>query len=128
VTIIDKKKYVDNLWDWACFRGCFGSSSMSPTDIDGVVERNGYYLVIEAKSPHAQVPGGQRILFKSWVRDGKTTVLIIYGEPQKPEKMETMTPDGTVCTKKANMDDVREFVSAWYKMANSRPRLAANHY
>lgn len=88
MTIKNLEVFVENLWDWGFLDGCFGGTRIRVTDIDGLVERNGHFLLIEAKSPGKEVPTGQRILFDRLVQDKRWHVLIVWGEPNKPQEMQ----------------------------------------
>ena len=63
MTIKNLEAFVENLWDWGFLDECFPGTRIRVTDIDGLVERNGHFLLIEAKSPGKDIPTGQRILF-----------------------------------------------------------------
>jgi hypothetical protein len=96
VTIERKDLYDAGHWDWACLTapcpagidpaddlpgGCFGGG-IRPSDVDGVVERNGFFLYLEAKAPTAQVrEDGQFKALKRRTEDGRSTVLIVWGLP-----------------------------------------------
>lgn len=73
------------LWDWAILDGCFGTSNIHPTDMDGLVERKGKFLLIETKSPNKAVPEGQAIMFNHLLKTGVFTIIVVWGETDKPE-------------------------------------------
>ena len=85
MSIKNKDQYVANLWDWGFLDGCFGNTKIRVTDLDGLVERNGHFLFIEAKSSGVGVPRGQQILFDRLIESGRNTVLVVWGEPNRPE-------------------------------------------
>jgi hypothetical protein len=65
------------------FAGCWpGKISMS--DIDGIVEINGHYLVLEWKRHDAgeELPVGQRIMFERLSATGLFTVAVVKGNPE----------------------------------------------
>lgn len=109
---------MNNLWDWGILDGCFGDTKIKPTDIDGFIERNGFFLVIETKSPGVEVKLGQMITFKRMIDIGKFTILIIWGKPGKPEKMLLMTRK---ITKEyhGGVDELREIITQWFSYANN---------
>lgn len=114
MTIRNIDHFVGALWDWAILDGCFGKTRIRPSDIDGYVERNGNFLVIEAKSHNKSLDAGQRISFTNMIKTGRFVVLIVWGETNKPEKMQIF-PDEI---KKATLADLRRMVSWWYKNAD----------
>ena len=50
--------------NWEIFNECFIPTKIKITDIDGVVERNGWFLFIELKERKKEIPTGQHILFE----------------------------------------------------------------
>lgn len=121
MSINNMEAFTGAIWDWGILNGCFGGS-ISPSDIDGMVERNGHFLYLEAKGPRAQLKWGQEIAIKSRVRDGLSTFVIVWGEPGEPEKIRVYYPapylrvdDYTIC----NLDVLRDVCERWYRYANS---------
>ena len=55
---------------------------VAPTDIDGVLERNGHFLFMEYKGTGLSLPMGQRIMLKNLKRldPDKVTVWVVWGE------------------------------------------------
>lgn len=66
------------------FAGCFpGRIAMS--DVDGIVEIGGHFLMLEWKSAGGAVTGGQRIMFEQLTAlSPKITVVVVSGEPRGP--------------------------------------------
>lgn len=66
------------------FAACFpGRIAMS--DVDGIVEIGGYFLLIEWKSAGGAVTGGQRIMFEQLTAlSPRITVVVVSGEPRAP--------------------------------------------
>ncbi len=91
VTINDPKKFVAGLWDWGCLDSCF-PGRMKVTDIDGFLERNSKFLVLETKGKGVPVPKGQEIMFKNMQKTGLFTVVIVWGEPGSPSEMQVIYP------------------------------------
>lgn len=120
MTINNLKAYVDNLWDWGFLDDCFGNTRIRVTDVDGLVERNGCFLLIEAKSQGKPVPMGQKILFRSLTQKG-FTVLVLWGEPNIPIFMQVWHPasDDPEPVELCSADIVKCFVTNWFKQANS---------
>lgn len=72
----------DGLFDWDFLKGAFGPVIM-PMDLDGVVERNGRFLVFETKDSGVKIPKGQEISLKALCATGLFTVFVIYGKTPK---------------------------------------------
>lgn len=119
MTINNIDYYTDQLWDWGFLNECFGGSSIKVSDIDGIVKRHGKFLVIECKSHNAEVPAGQAIMFNRMVRTGLFTVLVIWGDANRPERCRLLTKKGTVEHSVANEWKIKQIVSNWYEYADS---------
>ena len=115
MSIKDAQAFVDSIWDWGILKGCFGDSKIEPTDVDGLVERCGNFLIFETKLPWAKIPLGQKILFDAYVAVGNTTVLIVWGHPGKPEHYQIWKRTEKL---ESNLECLRKYVSKWYEFAN----------
>ncbi len=112
--IKNRDAYRDAAWDWDWLKGCFGSGLIRPSDIDGVVERHGAFLFLEAKPAGKEIGMGQRILLEALARLPQVTVLILWGEPEKPGEMEVIGRKRVQCDR----DDVIAFCRHWFDRAN----------
>lgn len=110
--------YANGFWDWSILNGCFGNTKISPTDIDGCVERKGRKLFLETKRPGTPIPYGQELTLLSCVDDGHT-VIIVWGENNIPQKLRIITPfyDDT---RDADLEVLRSLVSQWFEMAEDK--------
>ncbi len=129
MTINNVHRYLQGVWDWGILDGCFGSSRIQPTDIDGFIERRGHKLFIETKAPGVELPDhdGQMIALRSLVNDG-CSVMILWGQQNQPEKMRLLVGD---CDRieYVTLDRVRQIISQWYQWADRTPyhRPTATH-
>lgn len=117
----DKGCYLNkSMWDWAIFDGCFGDTRVKPTDVDGLVERNGHFLLIETKGDSVGgLNRGQHITYKQAANLGRVTVLVLYGHRNNPTRMTVIAPGGDVTVyKDCTLEDVRAFVRRWWAAAN----------
>lgn len=121
MTIENERAYLDNIWNHAIWNGCFGDTKISPTDVDGLVERNGYFLLLEFKAPRATIGTGQRLAQDSLLATGAFTVMNIWGHPDHPEKIEIRTWRKNFEIQEIDLDGARDKVETWYKHINSRP-------
>ncbi len=117
MTVRNAHAYLEGVWDWGILRGCFGSTKIEPTDIDGCIERKGRKLFLETKQPGKDIPFGQKMLLDSLVSDGHT-VLVIWGERDTPCKIQMMTPYETIDYESANIETLRRLVAQWFDWAN----------
>lgn len=111
-------QYVANLWDWGFLSPALGRCAVS--DLDGIVERGGRFLVLETKMPGVDVPRGQAIMFDAMVRAGMT-VIVIWGHTNQPIAMQIWGKTGTMPT---NEDELRTVVREWFegKQTGGLPR------
>ena len=114
MTIRSKPLYMASLWDWGFLDDCFGGTRIRVTDVDGLVEHNGYFLLIEAKAAGKDIPRGQAILFDQLIKNDHWAVLILWGAPGLP-----------VCARfwgcaafDADAEKVKALVTKWYNHAH----------
>ena len=123
MTINNAQNYVNSLWDWGVLDGCFGSSRIKASDIDGIVERNLWFLVLETKLPTVSaLPFGQAITMKQLIETGYFTELVIYGHPGKPERLELTTRHHVIShyvIADLSLIILRDIVSSWYSFADA---------
>jgi hypothetical protein len=120
MTINDPEAFCNGLWDWACLDGCFGETKIKPSDIDGFIERNSKFLAIETKQPGANVPYGQHLMYERMAKTGFCTVMIVWGNPGKPEKIELLTSRTAIIYEPANLDKLREITTKWFEWAENQ--------
>lgn len=109
---------MQNIWDWGILDGCFGDTKIKPTDLDGFIERKGKFLVIETKSPNVEVTKGQQITFDALINTGYFTVIVVWGEANKPEKIKLITSQAQK-EYPGSIAKFREIVSRWYAWADN---------
>jgi hypothetical protein len=115
MTIRNMEAFVGGLPDWAMLSGCFGQS-VAPTDVDGLVEINGRFLLLEWKGPRATVKRGQARMFDALVSLGVFTVIVIWGESGKPQRGQRWPKPSVAC----DLGALRAVCSAWYAEASGR--------
>ena len=117
--IRDPQDYKSTFWNWTPFNECFKPTNIRITDIDGMVERNGLFLVIETKRPNADIPQGQSIMFDHMVETGLFTILIVWGHTDQPKIILKMTKG---LKKKYNNCDVGKLkllIREWFIYADN---------
>lgn len=119
MTIENPEAFAKGFWDWAILDGCFGDTKIKPTDIDGAIERRGWYLLIETKAPGVELKQGQLLFYKGLLDTGRFTILFVWGETNKPEKIWLWTRRSTIEYDKANISTFRGIVSKWFEFANT---------
>jgi hypothetical protein len=114
--------YRNSLWDWTPLNECFQGTNIRVTDIDGFVERNGRFLVIETKKPNEEVPQGQSITFEALVRTGVFTIFVVWGARGIPQEIKVLTRDGRNNKHylKADMGLLQKIVTEWFRFADKQ--------
>lgn len=113
--------FTEGLPDWGCLDGCFGNTRISPTDVDGLVERRGALLMLEWKRPGGQLREGQRLALLSLSKIPRCAAIVVWGATQPamaPERMQVFWDGQAQDTVDADIGKVREAVSRWFDMAN----------
>lgn len=128
MTIQDPYAFVRNLWDWACLDGCFGDTPIKPTDIDGVIERNGFFLFLETKEPGVPVKKGQRIFYTALAQKPGVSVFIVWGHPGKPEALQIFANNGISRPYTCDLDKLRLFVARWFLLAERHVNLRIHEH
>lgn len=119
-------KYGEPWHDYSLFTGCFGDTRIMPTDVDGIVERRGKFLVIEYKSGDTAIPRGQTVLLKRLSLLPAFTVIAIWREPCEPHATKTpiriqVFPAND--SEPTDTDYVRHFVKEWFSAADERREM-----
>ena len=113
-------------WDWGFLKaaGCFGTTKIEPTDIDGLVERNGYFLFKECKTPNVPINTGQDILHKALVDTGVFTVVRIWGfaDQSNVTDIEVISHIRNIEKRNADTDYLIKFVRRWFYHVNTLPK------
>jgi hypothetical protein len=122
VAINNLKEYIEAIWNWDCLKDCFGSGRIKPSDVDGMVERRGHFLYLEAKGIDVKLGRGQEICMEERVKDGVSTYIVIWGNPGVPEYMKVYYPvQMRVAPKMITCDlaALRAECKQWYRRAES---------
>ena len=107
------------------FDDCFGGK-ICFTDIDGIVERNGFFLLAEWKEGSTKLPIGQQILFEQLTKQSERfIVVVIHGHlsQEKGSQPETLTvfykgrEQAPIDTSHAGL---RIFFKRWYQWADNQ--------
>ena len=116
MTIRNEKAYMNNLWDWGFIENILpGSCAVS--DIDGIIERRGHFLLIETKGPGVEVPQGQAIMFDSLSAIPQFSVWVVWGKPGKVEAMQRWGQ----AVFRADNQNLLDTVQLWWELADNTP-------
>lgn len=113
----DRETAARRLWDWAELSAAF-TGKIRPCDIDGIVEINGHFLVIEAKPAHEMPPdGGQRRVLDELAKLPRFTVLVLYGDPLTGVAVRWQVIGTKENSRPCSMAEVVAFCAAWERRA-----------
>lgn len=106
-----------------CFPGKIGMS-----DIDGIVEIRGYFLILEWKAPGGALTTGQRIMFERMTGlSGRLTIIVVCGDPQTMaiSSLQVFSGGKAGPVEEYSLERLKARVSAWAKRAGLHSRRAA---
>jgi hypothetical protein len=114
----------NSFWDWTPFNPCFitakgQATNIKISDIDGSVERNGHFLIIETKRPNEEMKLGQKRYLRASVRRADTVILLV-GNPNDPEFMWLARPNSDPKRiEPCGINDVCRYVRGWFLWADA---------
>lgn len=102
-----------------CFPGRIGMS-----DVDGIVEIGGRFLLLEWKAPGGAVQVGQRIMFERMTANAdpmKFTVIVVCGDPQTldVESVQVFARGKAGTPESSDLSSLKSRVSAWAERASA---------
>lgn len=108
--------YFGKLWNWKPLNGCFERNITIP-DIDGFVEVNCHFLVLEGKTVGCKMPEGQKTALKRLSKLPEFTVIIFKGNPPN---LDTVTEWQVLGNQKhkGNFQEFFNFIHEWFIWAN----------
>lgn len=100
--------------DWCFLNPAFAPSRVRVSDVDGIVERHGHFLVLESKPSRSGLSEGQAILLRE-LSDLGFLVLVVWGPAE-----EIFWAQIVGFTQRMNATDktVCRIVEAWFGEAN----------
>lgn len=113
--IRNREHFEASWWDWSVYNECFYPTKIRITDVDGLVERRGNFLLIETKMPGASVPTGQSILFDQIAKSSKWNVIVIWGDTGAPQTYQLWGD----AKKKASTKRMKAIFRRWFELAES---------
>jgi len=106
------EEYAKRLWDWTPLNNCF-KRGIRFTDVDGIVEANRHFLLLEGKSKNAYLPKGQRMALERLAKLAEFTIIVFRGDPPN---LSTVT-EWEVLGKnkqKGNFQEFFNFIQEWF--------------
>ena len=112
--------------DYADFMGLIPTNPhLVPSNVDGILERNGQFLIFEWKRPGEKVSNGQRIMLQALAAKPSFMVVIIYGNTDTETIIDSywlLTPEGKPVKTGIGFESFKQFYRQWYELANNVPK------
>jgi hypothetical protein len=110
--------------DYGAFKGLIPSNpAFCPSNIDGIAERNGKFLVMEWKRPNEKVSEGQRRLLQAFAKTHNFTVIIVQGNTDDELVIQDfwqVQPYGSCVKLGQGVEEFKAFYVMWYEYANQK--------
>jgi hypothetical protein len=106
-------------WNWGWLSEAFGENTSSVADIDGVIERHGCFLLIEAKRSPKDMTEGQRLMLTNFSFKPNCISVVVYGPRDTPEFYD-LCVDGQwrVVHEATSPDDFLRRVKRWFERSS----------
>ena len=108
--------------DYAEFKGLIPTNPyLVPSNVDGILERNGQFLILEWKRPGEKVSDGQRIMLQALASKPDFIVLIIRGDTDNGVSMGNyylVQPQGGCILIGNGFDSFKVYYKQWYEWAD----------
>ena len=112
--------------DYADFKGLIPDNPMFvPSNVDGIAERNGHFLIMEWKRNGEKISEGQKRLLKSLAATSRFMVVIIYGNTDNGTVIESfwqLTADGKPFKAGIGFESFKEWYRLWYALADGHQK------
>ena len=110
--------------DYAEFKGLIEENpNFVPSNVDGICERKGKFLVMEWKRDGEKVSKGQQILLQSLASLHNFMVVIIYGDTDNETrigKFYIVQPTGSCILAGNGINMFKEYYRTWYDWADGK--------
>ena len=108
--------------DYAEFKGLIPANpALVPSNVDGMLERKGKFLILEWKRPGEKVSVGQKIMLQALAAKSDFMVIIIYGNTDNETVINSywlLTPHGVPVKTGAGFESFKQFYKQWYEWAD----------
>jgi hypothetical protein len=96
-----------------------------PSDLDGIAERNGHFLIMEWKRNGEKVSEGQKRLLQALAANPRFMVVIIYGNTDNGTVIDSfwqLTTYGKPIKSGLGFESFKEFYRLWYELADGNKK------
>ena len=113
-----------NAIDFTLFNDCL-PARLGFTDIDGIMERRGSFLVLEKKFDASRPGLGQLIMFRQLVKLEKFTVCIFGGTEFDVQYMYLLTRAKEKYISEPSLDKLKKLIRDWLVYAENKDKSGA---
>jgi hypothetical protein len=95
--------------------------TFTPSDLDGIAERNGKFFVMEWKRPKEKVSTGQRIMLQALAGKPDFIVVIVIGDTDNGMKVQEfflVQPQGSCIKIGTSKQEFIAYYKQWYEWAD----------
>ena len=111
-----------NHTDYGDFKGLIESNPLFiPSNVDGIAERNGHFLIMEWKRDAEKVSEGQKRLLQALASNPRFMVVIIYGNTDDGTVIDSywlLTPEGKPVKTGIGFESFKQFYKDWYILSD----------
>jgi hypothetical protein len=108
--------------DYAEFKGLITANlAFVPSNVDGIAERNGHFLIMEWKRPGEKASEGQKRLLQALAATPKFMVVVIIGDTDNGTNIQEYwqyTTDGKPFKCGLGFESFKEWYRLWYELAD----------
>ena len=112
--------------DYADFKGLIPTNPhLVPSNVDGIAERNGYFLILEWKRLGEKMSEGQKRILQALAASPKFIVIVIIGDTDNGTNIQEFwqyTADGKPFKAGIGFGSFKEFYKLWYQFADGNQR------
>jgi hypothetical protein len=112
--------------DYGDFKGLIPDNpAFVPSNVDGIAERNGHFLILEWKRPGEKMSEGQKRLLQALAANSKFMVVVIIGDTDNGTNIQEYwqyTQDGKPFKCGAGFESFKEWYRLWYSYANGNQK------
>ena len=112
--------------DYADFKGLIPQNpAFVPSNVDGIAERNGNFLIMEWKRNGEKVSEGQKRLLQALAATPRFMVVIIYGNTDNGTVIDAywqLTSEGKAFKAGTGFNSFKEWYRLWYTIADGDKR------
>lgn len=112
--------------DYGDFKGLIPTNpNLVPSNVDGILERNGQFLILEWKKPGEKVSEGQKRLLQAFAAKPSFMVVIIYGNTDNGTIIDSfwqLTSEGKPFKAGVGFGSFKEWYISWYMFADGNQR------